>query len=268
MKRNNFRSILAVCMASAVIMACEPMEPSTYTEYFYRIASVNYADGKASLKFDYTGEKYTIDNFKTKADMNHFGLRHGDRIIAGLEYTAISTMGKITLKSVSQYPISKLEETRPADSCNHDCRFNVLTLFEVQYPTIWSQGHLINLAPIYYIPNQNCKSKFYLYPVEMRQDTLDLRLYSYIPDNDLYIRTYDSPTQTWLCYDISSIRDSVANTDEFNHRKQILAQIDQLQRDSMVVNVIQPDTLRGMLDGNYYERYTKSGVSVRIPKDF
>jgi hypothetical protein len=244
------------------------MEPSSYTEYFYRIASVKLEDGKASFKFDYTGEKYAIDNFKAKADMDRFGLKNGDRVIAGFQYYAVSSVGKITLQSVTSYPTFKLAESRPSNSYNHDCRFNVLSLFDVQYPAIWAQGHLVNLAPIYYVPSENCESKFYLYPMQMNRDTLEMRLYSYIPDNDLSLRGYLNPLQTWLCYDISSLRDTVADADEFNHRKQILTAIDNLQGDSMMVHIFQPDTLCGMLDTIYYERYPRVSVSIKIPRDF
>jgi len=268
MKRNIVRSILAVCIASAFVISCEPMEPASYTENFYRIASVNYANGQASLKFDYTGEKYAIDNFKTKADMDHFGLKHGDRIIAGLQYHAVSSIGKISLLSYAQYPILKLEESRPADSLNHDCRFNVLNFNSVEYPAIWAQGHLVNLAPIFFVPNSNCESKFYLYPLQMKEDTLEMRMYSYIPDNDLAIHGYASASQTWLCYDIASIRDSVADAGELNHRRQILSAIDKLKGDSMMVHIFQPDTLRGMMDTIYYERYPRVSVSIKIPRDF
>ena len=268
MKRNHVCSILAMCMASALILSCEPMEPSSYTEYFYRIASVNLSEGKASLKFDYTGEKYNLDNFKTKTDMDRFELSHGDRILARLEYSAIGSVGKITLKSADVYPTYKLAESRPADTLNNDCRFSTLTIWEVQYPAIWAQGHMVNMAPIYYVPNLKCKNEFYLYPLQMKQDTLEMRLYSYIPDNDLSLRGFYEPAQTWLCYDISSLRDSVADIDEFNHRKQILNQIDKLKGDSMMVHIFQPDTLWGMLDTIYYERYPRVSLSVKIPRDF
>ena len=257
-----------MCMASALILSCEPMEPSSYTEYFYRIASVNLSEGKASLKFDYTGEKYVLDNFKTKTDMDRFELSHGDRILARLEYSAIGSVGKITLKSADVYPTYKLAESRPADTLNNDCRFSTLKIWEVQYPAIWAQGHLVNMAPIYYVPNLKYKNEFYLYPLQMKQDTLEMRLYSYIPDNDLSLRGFYEPAQTWLCYDISSLRDSVADIDEFNHRKQILNQIDKLKGDSMMVHIFQPDTLWGMLDTIYYERYPRVSVSVKIPRDF
>ena len=268
MKRNIVRSILAVCIVSAFVISCEPMEPASYTENFYRIASVKLDKGKASLKFDYTGEIYNIDNFKTEADMERFGLKHGDRIIAALQYHVVSSVGKITLQDYAQYPILKLEESRPADTLNHDCRFNVLTLSNVKYPAIWAQGHLINLAPIYYIPNENCERQFYLYPTKVNKDTLELCMYSYIPQNDLSIRGFINASQSWLCFDIASLRDSVADADEFNHRKELLSAIDKLEGDSMMVHVIQPDTLCGMLDTIYYENYFRPSVSVTIPRDF
>ena len=86
MKRKIFNSILAALTVSALVLSCDPIEPASYTENFYRIATVNCVNGKASLKFDYTGENYSIDNFKTQKDLDRFELNHGDRIIAGLQY--------------------------------------------------------------------------------------------------------------------------------------------------------------------------------------
>ena len=268
MKRNIIRSVVAVCAVSALVLSCDPMEPASYTENFFRIATVNCVNGKASLKFDYTGENYAIDNFKTQTDLDRYELSHGDRIIAGLQYYAVSGMGKITMQSATRYPVIKLEESRPADTLNNDYMFNVLNLWDVQYPAIWAAGHLVNLTPIYYVPSETSPRDFMLYPLQMNKDTLEMRLYSYIPDNDLAIRGYGGASQSWLCYDIASIRDSVADADELNHRKQILSDMEKLKKDSIMVHIFQPDTLRGMMDTIYYERYPRVSVSIKIPFDF
>lgn len=268
MKRKIFNSILAALTVSALVLSCDPIEPASYTENFYRIATVNCVNGRASLKFDYTGENYSIDNFKTQKDLDRFELNHGDRIIAGLQYYAVNGMGKVTIQSATAYPVIKLEESRPSDTLNYDFLFNVLTLWDVKYPAIWAAGHLVNLAPIYYVPKETSPRDFYLYPMQMNKDTLELRMYSYIPDNDLAIRGYGSASQSWLCYDIASLRDSVADAAELNHRKQILSDIEKLNKDSIMIHIFQPDTLRGMLDTIYYERYPKVSVSIKIPFDF
>lgn len=268
MKRNIIRMLFIACITSAIIQSCDPLEPASYTENFYRIASVRYADGKASLKFDYTGENYSIDNFKTKTDLDRYELKDGDRIIAGLQYYAISSVGRITMLSATKYPILKLEESRPADTLNHDYRFNVLNLWDVQYPAIWAAGHLVNITPVYYVPSENSVRKFYLYPMQMNKDTLEMRLYSYIPDNNLALHGYSNASQSWLCYDIASIKDSVADTVEMNHRKQILSDIQALNRDSMMVHIFAPDTLCGMMDTIYYEYYPRVSLSIKIPLDF
>ena len=268
MKKNILRSALAVSILSALVLSCDPMEPASYKEMFYRVATVKSISGRASLKFDYTGEEYAIDNFKVESDLKNFKLKNNDRIIAALEYYAISSMAKISLVEAYVYPTYKLEESRPADSLNHDCRFNVLNMGDVKYPAIWAAGHLVNLAPIYYVPSSDCTRNFYLYPMQMNKDTLEMRLYSYIPDNDLAIRGYGSSTQTWLCYDISSITDSVSDPDELSHRQKILKDIKKLNKDSIMVHIFQPDTLRGMMDTIYYERYPRVSVSIKIPLDF
>lgn len=268
MKRNISYALFAVCMVLTFIVSCGPMEPATYTENFYRIATVKYDEGKASLLFDYTGENYNIENFKTKADMEYFDLHNGDRIVASLQYYAVSTVGQITLQSAIRYPILNLAETRPADTLNHDYRFNVLNLWDQQYPAIWAQGHLVNLAPVYYVPSNNSVANFYLYPLQMNKDTLEMRLYSYIPDNDLSLHGYSSASQSWLCYDIASLRDSVADPDEFSHRQKLLKGIQKLNRDSFMVHIFAPDTLCGMIDTIYYEFYPRVSVSIKVPFDF
>jgi len=269
MKRNIALTLFAACMTSVIaILSCDPLEPASYTENFYRIATVKYANGKASLKFDYTGENYDIDNFKTQADMERFDVQDGDRIIACLQYYAISTVGTITLQSVDKYSILKLAEKRPADTLNYDYRFNVLEMFDVQYPAIWAQGHLVNVTPIYYVPSRESVRDFYLYPMQMNRDTLEMRLYSYIPENDLALHAYYSASQSWLCFDIASIRDSVADAEENSHRKKILSDIEKLNSDSFMVHIFAPDTLRGMMDTIYYEFYPRVSVSISVPFDF
>lgn len=258
-------------MVSAMMLACDPLEPSTYTENFYRIATVQCSDGKASLLLDYTGEKYNLENFKTESDMKSFGLKNGDRIIAEIEVNAVGTMSnnKLTLKSVADtISVLKLAKTQPADTLNYDYQFNVLWLVDQRYPAIWSQGHLVNVAPIYYVPSNESVTGFYLYPMQMNRDTLEMRLYSYIPDNNLAIRGYASASQSLLCFDIASLRDSVADATEHKHRKDLLKDIEKLNQDSLMVHIFAPDTLRGSLDGIYYEHYPRVSVSISIPIDF
>ena len=270
MKRNIIRSLIAVFIASAFIVSCDPLSPSTYTENFFRIASVKCVNGEASLLFDYTGEKYNLDNFKTESDMKQFNLNNGDRIIANMQLYAEGSFAnnKITLESAEVYPTLKLAEARPSDTLNHDCQFNVLRLVDQKYPVIWAQGHLVNIAPIYYVPSEESKKEFYLYPMQMNNDTLEMRLYSYIPDNDLALRGYSSALQSWLCFDVASLRDQVADTTEQKHRSVILKNIEKLNKDSIMVHIFQPDTLRGVLDTIPYERYPRVTVSIKIPFDF
>ena len=271
MKRNISCALSAACMALIFIVSCDPLEPSTYTENFFRIATVKCTDDKASLQLDYTGEVFNIDNFKTKSDAQNFGLKNGDRIIAELEVNAVGTMdnNKLTFKSVVEtIPLHKLAEARPSDTLNYDYQFNVLWLVDQRYPAIWSQGHLVNVAPIYYVPSEESAREFYLYPMQMNRDTLEMRLYSYIPYNNLAIRGYASSSQSLLCFDISSLRDSVADATEHKRRKDILKEIEGLNRDSLMVHIFAPDTLRGNLDGIYYERYPRVSVSISIPFDF
>lgn len=270
MKRNIISTFLAAFILSAFIQACQKMEPSTYTETFYRVATVQYKNEKASLLIDYTGEKFNFSNFSTASDMRYFNVKDGDRAIVSMTLTAIGniTNNELSIDAFYKFPVDSLAKQRPASTLNYDCQFNVFYLFELKYPAIWSQGHFVNIAPIYYIPNEKCKADFYLYPLDVKDDTLQMRLYSDIPENDLSIRGYSSASQSLLCYDISSLRDSVPDPAEQAHRKDILKKLKNLNRDSIMVHIFQPDTLRGNIEGIYYERYPRLSVSISIPFDF
>lgn len=270
MKRNIIRTVLAVLFISALVQACQKMEPSTYTENFYRIASVQCRNDRASLLIDYTGESFVFSNFQTAADMDKFKVKNGDRVLVNMSVSAVGNMynNKLTVEDIYKLPVDSIAQERPSDTLNYDYRFNVFYLIDLKYPAIWSQGHYVNLAPIYYVPSEDSKAEFHLYPLEVKADTLVMRLYSDIPDNNLAIRGYASASQSFLCYDMSSLRDSVADPTEHAHRKELLQQLRDLNRDSIMVHIYAPDTLRGTIESSYYERYPNVSVSISIPLDF
>ena len=92
MKRNIIRTVLAVLLLSAFVQACQKMEPSTYTENFYRIASVQCKNDRASLLIDYTGESFVFSNFQTAADMDKFKVKNGDRVLVNMSVSAVGNM--------------------------------------------------------------------------------------------------------------------------------------------------------------------------------
>lgn len=233
-------------MASVLFQACSPMEPSTYEEVFARFASVQYKDDAASLKIDYTGEKFNLRNFRTASDMQRFKVQNGDRVLAIMRLFATGTIDnqKITVDSLYKIPVGKVAESQPADTMNFYYLFNPVwkyTLGTKQYPTIWSQGHYVNLTPFVYIKSDQAKVDFMLYPTGVVKDTLEFIMYSDI--TDCYNPTaYSTPYQTMFCFDMSSLRDPVADAAENHRRDSLLSKFN--GKDSMYVHVFMPDSVR------------------------
>lgn len=273
MKRNIINALFAACIASALIQACEPLEPSTYTETFYRVASVQYKDGKASLLIDYTGEVFTFSNFTTAADMAQFNVQDGDRIIAEMTVSAVGNIAnnKLTLNNiVYKYPTIAIDESRPSDTINYRFMFNTMNLGNVTYPKIWSQGHIVNIAPVYIMSSPEKVPLFHLYPLKVNSDTLVMQLYAEIPDT---ITTWES-RQSLLCYDISTLRDSVSDPVEKKYRDNLMNQLSAKSREKITVQIISADTLRekwlvkdSVMEKKYLV-FPSQSVSVSIPFDF
>lgn len=274
MKRNILYALLSLCVTSALTVSCEPMEPASHTETFHRLATVRYKDDKASMVIDYTGEVFALDNFKTQADMQHFGVIDGDRVIAKFTFEAIGNIGNSKLyldEIVRKYPKLSLAKSRPADSLNYAYRFNTLSLISVRYPTAWATGHVVNLAPEYYATSTYSKADFKLYPTKVQGDTLMMDLYADIPDT---VNSWEMQ-QKFLCFDISTLRKTVSDPVEQAHRDSLLSKLTALKEDTITVQIFAPDIMRKWIidkDKAYHEIQFKNirteSVEVAIPFDF
>ena len=273
MKRTIFSVLTAALAASALFVSCEPLEPSTREDTFYRIASVSYKDGDASLLLDYTGESYKFSNFSTKSDMNRFGVQNGDRVIAEITMTAVGTVtnNTLTLNRVIKYPRYALSESRPADSLNYGFRFCSLNLVSVIYPTAWTQGHVLSIAPEYYSSHKGVKPAFKLYPSKVVGDTLMLNLFCDMPDT---LTVWDTE-QAFVNFDISTLRDQVSDQAEQNHRDSLLTQLEALKKERINVKVTAPRFMRVKMfktSGEVSEislvNYPSPTVTVSLPFDF
>lgn len=268
MKRLFIAGILSVCALTAVLNSCDPLEPSTYSEQFYRYGTVNYSAGKASLLIDYTGENYKFSNFKDTMDMVNFEVKNGDRVLAQMTLSAVGNMSNNEI-NIDKFAVMKtiaLKDTLPADTLNYVYYFYKHRLLDVTYPEIWSQGHFINIAPVFY---QDKGADFMLYPEEVKNDTLRLRMYSYIPENN---RTTVSLNQTLCCFDLSTLADSVPDSTEHARRTAMMQQLRKIGKSEIPVLVMQPDTMRGTLlldSGNaMYRTLAGDPVSTKITLDF
>ena len=273
MKRTIFSVLTAALAASALFVSCEPLEPSTREDTFYRIASVSYKDGDASLLLDYTGESYKFSNFSTKSDMNRFGVQNGDRVIAEITMTAVGTVtnNTLTLNRVIKYPKYALSESLPADSLNYGFRFCSLNLVSVIYPTAWTQGHVLSIAPEYYSSHKGVKPAFKLYPSKVVGDTLMLNLFCDMPDT---LTVWDTE-QAFVNFDISTLRDQVSDQAEQDHRDSLLTQLEATGKDRINVKVTAPRFMRVKMfktSGEVSEiklvNYPSPTVTVSLPFDF
>lgn len=243
MKRLFIASILTACALTSVLNSCEPLEPSTYTETFYRYGTVSYSAGKASILIDYTKEKFSFKNFKDSMDMVNFDVKSGDRVLAQIEFSAVGSMNnnEVKVNEIRLMNTMALKDTMPSDTLNYVYYFNTLKLIDLTYPEVWSQGHFVNVAPVFY---QDKRADFMLYPIDVKNDTLRLRMYSYIPENN---RTTVRPNQTLCCFDISTLADSVPDPAEHLRRTNMLKELRNSGKSEIPVQIIQPDTMRGTL---------------------
>ena len=279
MKKIIVRSILAVSLISALVISCEPMEPSTYTEDFYRFGTVQYKDNKASLHIDYSGETYYFTNFASQWDMDRFDVKDGDRVLAGMTLNAIGSIfdNKLTLNKVFKYPIYNLAQRQPSDSIDNfmysmiQYKLNQNSAYTyITYPKAWCEGHLVNMVASYNISNENVEGNFSLYPVEFNDNnTLIMTLYSNIPDTLPAAYT----KYTFLCYDMASMRDSIADPFERAKRDTILSRIEKTGQDTINVEIHEPDIMRSfyrygdtVFERKFYN--PRSYATLTIPFDF
>lgn len=261
---------VTLCVAVALLNSCQPLEPNSYTQTFYRVATVKYSMGTAYLSLDCTNEAYKLKNFKDTLDMQRFGVSAGDKIIALLKIEASSSI-VITLESCTKIAIDELATSQPSDTLNFYYQMTQISMSDIIYPDIWNEGHVVTIAPMYYVTSTDSKAEFQLYPFDFRNDTLFLRLYSDIPDADVSYRPY---LQSLLCYDISSIRKPASNPADQEIRDSILARLDRLQPTSFNVHIVSPDSLRAnnsknqANDGKYLLPYPVPPSTTSIPFDF
>ena len=272
MKRNIILTLFAACITSALFQACDPIEPNTYTETLYRVGTIRLKNNKVSLVTDLLNEAFYMQNFSTEQDMKDNNIKDGERVIASLTLEAVGSMNNntISLNELLIIPVSKVEDAHPADTMNHYYKFAVMQFNELTYPSIWSAGHIINLAPVFYVPKSDSKQEFHLYPIEVKNDTLFMRLYSDIPDCDVSLDP--DYTQTFLNYDLSSLRNAAANPSEQERRDSILARLDRLHQDEFTVHIMTPDTLRAKNtknpNGPYLQTVPGLPASTKVKFDF
>ncbi len=261
-----------------LLSSCGPVEPSTYTERLYRISTVqSYPDkNEAEIVPDKIGEfqeSIYLKNFNKPSHLSLFGVNSGDRVLATMELSATGTMDNNTVELIDleKIHVQNLETSRPADSLNYYYRFAISILGNTSYPTIWNTGHIINVCPIFFIPDNAPNPRFYFYPERVVSDTLVIRLYSFIPEDDISLNP--DYTQTILNCDISSIAAPVSNPDEQMRRDLMLASLRMQERDNIYVKIVTPDTLRAKNSKNianprYIQPVPGLPQTVQIPFDF
>lgn len=285
MKRNILRMVFAACITSVLFtQACDPLEPSTLSENFFRVATVIYKDGRVGFYTDYDHELFFPSNFRDTTDAVTAGLTDGLHVKVWFTLDAIGSLDNntITLNGFKKIESTKCVGQKPSDTLNHYYYFAQYNLTHdilskndsytaCMYPSVWAEGHIVNIAPTYFVPDASDKAEFKLYPYNLSNDTLFLRLYSYIPTCDISINP--DYTQTLLSLDMSSIRDNAANPAEQVLRDTILARLDRIATKRVVVRIATPDTLRALNSYNKDKKYVQpapnlSTEPVTIPIDF
>lgn len=272
---NKSLCILLTIAAAATVVSCDPLEPSTYYEQLFRIGTVRYnkSYGTVSILFDSIyddGDKvaqvYALDNFRSKNDMDAFGVKDSDRVIAIMDFNAVGTMynANITVSSLKKIDVRKFETKRPDNTLDWFYSMRKLTMANVEYPEIWSTGHIVNIAPVYYAPSGST-AEFYLDLVGFRHDTLFSRLYSKIPESDMGIQ---KASQAILCFDISSIRETSADVSNQEIRSSVISGLEGMHRNSFTFTVMTPDSMRTKYNETDMRVYPGFDYSKSVPVKF
>lgn len=266
MKRDFFKTLMGFCLLFATMVSCEPLEPSTYTENFYRLGTVISNGEKATFSIDYTGEVLTFKNFRYDSDLANYNVKNGDRVIAKMTLSAIDNIATFSMNSMSPINITGIDTVAPSDTLNHYFRFSKWSIdSRFTYPNIWSNGHFINVVPASNpLMSEIDKMKYHLYPIHFMSDTLVMRLSANVPGNN---RQYNSEQATLISCDMSTLRNSVPSHSEQEWRDSILNHFDNAAIDSMYVVVTTHDSVW------YHFRDTITwiqggAVATRIPFDF
>lgn len=286
MKRNIICAVFALCITSVFfIQGCEKLEQPTYSQTFFRIATVKIQNDEARLYTDKLHETFYPKNLKTADDVHNIGLVNNQYIIAMLTVDAIGSMSNntVTLNAFARLDTTRCVGSKPSDTFNNYYYFTPYDFDRMAtdsiypsyiYPRVWAEGHFMHITPTYFTPNGTDKAEFHLYPFDVQGDTLMMRLYSDIPDCDasLYPNTY---FQTLLNIDVSSVRDSADNPTEQILRDTIWHRLDRLKdsnKQKITVMVVTPDSLRAKNskspNGSYNQPFPGSPVSIKIPLDF
>ncbi|MBO4267956.1 MAG: hypothetical protein J5869_01140 [Bacteroidaceae bacterium] len=276
MRKSIVSAIVATFVASLSFSGCGPAEQSTYTERIYRIGTV-YSDqtgtGIIPDKIDGIQESVFLTNFNNPSHLGRFGVNPGDRVLATMEFKAEGSADNSTVELIqfNKLKVQSLESRMPSDTLNFYYKFAVSLLGTTSYPAIWNAGHIINVTPVFFIPENARDPKFYFYPVEVVEDTLVVRLYSLIPDDDVSLNP--DYTQTILNCDISTLADPVSDPEEQARRNLMLASLRSLDTDRIQVRVVTPDTLRAKNSKNeinhkYVQPVPGVPQTVQIPFDF
>ena len=278
MKRNAIQALFAVCITTLFLaQACEPVEPSTYTETFYMVGTILHQNNRVYLYTDRSHESLYLSNIEDTVYANSIGLNKRQRIVACLTLDAVgsSSNSKITINGFQKIRLAQVADHKPADSLNYYYRFAIFSIPGTTYPAIWAEDHIVNIAPVYHVPSDQSKAEFHLYPYDVKGDTLMLRLYSDIPDCDVSLNP--DYCQTLISFDASSINNPASNAAEQVLRDTIMARLVRLNQSRIYVTVTTPDTLRAknskVLDKDgksvpYVQPIPGLPVTIDIPFDF
>ena len=244
-----------------------------------RVATVANENGKASLSFDYTGEKYYLTNFKSDADMDVNNVRNGDRVFAFMTLRAVGSYvnSTITLDSLTKIPNLPIAINKPsADDMDSFYQMSVMELAGIDlsgkesYPPIWNNGHHVCVAPVFFSPASEPNPVFSIWADSLRSDTLVMTLYANIPGNDYSLRPYYR--QTMLNIDLSDLRLNVDNPIEQARRNAIMHELDSIGPTDIYVEISTLDvTYAANSKNQMYPTFInniKQTRTVKVPFDF
>lgn len=272
MKRHFLKTMIGIGTILFTMVSCEPLEPSTYTEKFYRLGTVVAKGNKAEFSIDYTGEKLAFENFKSSADLSTYNVKDGDRVIADMTLNAIGNIGKFYMNKMTKITVTNVDSVAPSDTLNHYFRLGTWSIdHRFEYPAIWSNGHFVNVVPITNPAKEETnKVRYYIYPIDIKSDTIVMRLSANVPNNN---RNKNPELSSLICCDMSTLRKATFSEEEQEWRDSIFNSFDNAHLDSIYVSITTHDSV-----WYHYEdtiTWIKKGtlikggaLTTRIPYDF
>lgn len=231
--------LLALAMCGMVMLSsCTKVDQPTYTETFFRLATVEKTSYGVNLNIDYTGESFTLNNFRLDSDIDAFKVRPDNRVLAAIEVKMVGSadLSQFLVNTMDTLQVMSLNLSSFQDSVGPYFNFaNLQVDNSFLYPKLWTNGKYLNVAPFFCVKGAQDakKGQFRLFPNRVSNDTLYLTMRL----DSISCDTRYSKENRYYCYDLSSMKRSTSNAEMKQRVNDIYSKLRALRQDSIYITV-------------------------------